>query len=204
MLPPRRARGYVHDVALPDASGIMLMLEAPFDVARRLVRDALEDNRETQIPVAGLLRLRSPWLWGLAGGRSLPPRRLPEIETEPGPASAARSAGLLEHPAFVSWTLRGELLMGAAEEIRRHPGREIERSVRRLAAELFSNPEVTRAFRRRLEAMSEWLLLAGDEAPSRVALSTARALATGAAEQPFVQALVRRDLSLILKSLGDS
>ncbi|MEJ2207858.1 MAG: hypothetical protein P8129_02340 [Anaerolineae bacterium] len=210
MLPPRRSRGYVHDVALPDASGIMLMLEASFDVGRRLVRDALEDNRETQIPVAGLLRLRSPWLWGLAGGDELPARQLPKIEieieaeAETGDDFARRSAGLLGHPAFVSWTLRGELLMGAAEEIVRQPGRNVERSVRRLAAELFSNSEVAWAFRRRLEAMSEWLLLAGDEAAARVALRTARGLTPRPAEQPFVQALVRRDLGLILKSLENT
>ena len=204
MLPPRRSRGYVHDVALPDASGIMLMLEAQFDVGRRLVRDALADNRGTQIPVAGLLRLRSPWLWGVDGGGERPPRRLPEMEAEPGPEFAARSAGLLGHPAFVSWTLRGELLMGAAEEMMHRPGRELERSVRRLAAELFSNREVAAAFGRRLEAMSEWLLLAGDGAAARVTLRTARALASRPAEQPFIQALVRRDLALILKSLGNN
>ena len=204
MLPPRRSRGYVHDVALPDASGIMLMLEAQFDVGRRLVRDALADNRGTQIPVAGLLRLRSPWLWGVDGGGELPPRRLPEMEAEPGPEFAARSVGLLGHPSFVSWTLRGELLLGAAEEIVRRPGRELERSVRRLAAELFSNREVAAAFGRRLEAMSEWLLLAGDGAAARVTLRTARALASRPAEQPFIQALVRRDLALILKSLGNN
>lgn len=204
MLPPRRSGGYVHDVALPDASGVMLMLEVPFDVGRRLVRDALEDNRETQIPVAGLLRLRSPWLWGVAGGGSLPPRHLPEIEPDPGPGFAARSAGLLGHPAFVSWTLRGELLMSAAEEMVRYPSRDLDGSVRRLAAEMFSNPEVGRAFRQRLEAMSEWLLLAGDEATGRVALATARALMSRPAEQPFIQALVHRDLALILKSLPDN
>jgi len=201
MLPPRRPQGYVHDVALPDASDVMLMLEVSFDVGRRLVRDALQDNRETQIPVAGPLRLRSPWLWGVAGGDSLPPRRLPEIEPDLGGERAASSAGLVGHPAFVSWALPGGLLLGAAEEILRHPGRELERGVRRLAAEMFANPEVAEAFRQRLEAMSEWLLLAGDEASSRLALFTARALGSRPADQPFVQALARRDLVLILKSL---
>jgi hypothetical protein len=203
MLPPRRKQGHVHDVALPDGSGVMLALEASFDLGRRLVRDALADNRETQIPVAGSLRLLSPWLWEVAGADDLPLRRLPDLgrteETDP----AGRSASLLGLPAFVGWSLRGELLLGAAEELLQSPGRDLDRWVRRLADELFSNPEVLEAFQQRLTAMSEWLLLAGDEASSRLALVTARALARRPASQPFVQALVWRDLNLLVQSLQD-
>ena len=212
MLPPRRPEGHVHDVALPDGSGAMLMLEAPFDLGRRLVRDALADNRETQIPVAGSLRLLGTWLWAVAGADSLPPRRQPAVEvgtgSDPGleteAALAGRSADLLGQPAFVSWTLRGEILLGAAEEILRHPNRDLEMWVRRLAGELFSSPEVTEVFRERLTTMSEWLLLAGDEASSRQALATARALGARPADQPFIRALVRRDVRQILKNLQDA
>lgn len=198
MLPPRRPAGHVHDVALPDGAGVMLMLEGSFDLGRRLVRDALADNRETQIPVAGALRLLSPWLWCSAGADALPTRRLPQLENET--ALARHSDRLLAQPAFVSWTLRGEILLDTAEEIQRHPGRDLDVWVRRLAAELFSNPEVTEAFQQRLTAMSEWLLLSGGEASARLALATANALGARAADQLFVQALIRRDLVLILEN----
>ena len=142
-----------------------------------------------------------------AGADSLPARRLPESRAEPGGEEAdltARSAGLLGHPAFVSWTLRGELLMAAAEEILRYPGWDLDRWVRRVAGELFANPEVGQAFERRLTAMSEWLLLAQDETSARMALATARVLPARPADQPFVQALVRRDLVSILSSLQET
>jgi hypothetical protein len=196
MLPPRRPEGHVHDVALPDGSGVVLALEVSFDLGRRLVRDALGDNRETQIPVAGTLRLLSPWLWEVAGAETLPPRRLPDLRTAEEAELPGRSAELLGLPAFVGWTLRRELVAGAMEEILRNP-EDPEKWVRRLAGELFSNPEVRAAFRRRLTAMSEWLLLAGDEASAQLALATALSLSNQRTQaSQFVETLVRRDLQI--------
>jgi uncharacterized protein Usg len=94
-------------------------------------------------------------------------------------------------------------LLGAAEELLRNPPGDLDRWVRRLAGELFSNTEVMEAYRQRLTAMSEWLLLAGDGDSSRLALATAKALGRRPASQPFVQALVWRDLNLLLQSLRD-
>lgn len=201
MLPPRRQEGHVHDVALPDGSGAMLALEVSFDLGRRLVRDALADNREAQIPVAGTLRLLSPWLWEVGGAETLPPRRLPQVERAEEAELARRSAALLGLPAFVGWTLRGESLLDAAVEILENPEGDPGRWVRRLAGELLASPEVVKAFRRRLTAMSEWLLLAGDRASSRLALATARALGSRPAAQSFFGALVWRDLNLVVRGL---
>jgi len=51
-------------------------------------------------------------------------------------------------------------------------------------------------------AMSEWLLLAGDEVWARLALKAANAIeARSPQEQPFVLALIRRDLELVLHDL---
>jgi hypothetical protein len=201
MLPPRRPEGHVHDVALPDGSGVMLAAEVSFDVGRRLVRDGLADNCETQIPVAGTLRLLSPWLWEVGGADSLPSRQLPDI----GPAEEAdlaeRSATLLDLPAFLTWTVRGELLFDAAEGILQNPAGNLGRQIRQLAAELLASAAVVEALQRRLTAMSEWLLLVGDETSSRMALATARAMESSPAAQPFIQALVWRDLHLVLKNL---
>lgn len=201
ILPPRRAVGYLHDLALSDGSGAMLMLELPFDRGRRLVLDALARNRETQIPVAGPLRLLSPWLWGYAGADSLPPSLLPVVAPEDD-GLLAMADRLLEHPAMVGWTARSEAVLQAAEEALRHPHWDLDVWVKRLADDLFVEPAVARALDRHLVALSEWLLLAGDETHAKMALITALAVREGdPRELAFVKALVRRDLELIMDGL---
>jgi hypothetical protein len=201
MMPPRRPFGYLHDIALPDGSGALLMQEAPFDLGRRLVLEALAHNRETQIPVAAPLRLLGPWLWGVSGGDSLPAWTRPNL-TDEGVALADRSDRLLDHPAFATWTARTEATLEVAEEALRHPTWNHEVWVRRLAAELFVEPEVARVLNRRLVIMSEWLLASGDEAQSKLALAASQAmLGERPHELPLVRALARRDLELTLVSL---
>lgn len=201
MLPPRRSLGYLHDIALQDGSGAMLMVEAAFDLGRRLVLDSLAHNRETQIPVAGPLRLLSPWLWGYAGADSLPPASFPLLSVDDR-ALDAESGRLLDHPAFATWHARSETILHAAEETLRRSGWDLEVWVRRLAGELFADPAVAQVLSRRLTAMSEWLWLAGDEKRSRLALVAAQAILEGDPQElPFVKALVRRDLKLFLESL---
>jgi hypothetical protein len=198
MLPPRQPAGYIHDVALPDGSSAQLMLETDFDVGRRLVLEALTYNRETKIPVAGPLRLLSPWLWGYSGADALPPRTLPQRPTK----DPTLTGHLLGHPAFATWTIRSQVIFQAAEEALRHPGWNLEVWVRRLAGDLFSQPAVAQVFRRRLVAMGEWLLLAGEEESAQLALAAADALLQeNPQDQSFVQALVRRDLQLALYGL---
>ncbi len=204
MLPPRQPLGHLHDIALPDGSGGMLLLEADFDLGRRLVVESLARNRETQIPVAGPLRLLGPWLWGYAGADSLPERRLPQLSAA-DQALVAMSDRLLEHPAFMTWTVRSEATLQAAEEALHHPDWDLDVWVKRLTAELLGEPVVTQAFSQRLMAMSEWLLLAGDEMRSKLALVAAQALQGEVRQnQPFLQALARRDLEWSLQSYGQN
>jgi hypothetical protein len=199
MLPPPRPEGYLHDVALPDGSGALLMLETSFDLGRRLVLEALERNRETQIPVAGPLRLLSPWLWAVAGADALPGRQLPDLPV----VDESGTARLLAHPAFAAWTVRSEAILRAAEEALRHPGWDQEVWVRRLAKEMFGEPAVVRVFHQRLITMSEWLLLAGDKPNSRLALAAARTLlGQELQEHEFIQTLVLRDLQMARFSLA--
>ena len=90
----------------------------------------------------------------------------------------------------------------AAEEALRHPGWDPDVWVRRIAGELFSSPALVQILSQRMMAISEWLLLAGEERLSRLALVTAQAmLDRDASELPFVRALVRRDLDAALRSL---
>jgi hypothetical protein len=200
-LPPQRSLGYVHDIVLPDGSGVMLTLETTFDVGRRLVLDSLAHNRETQIPVAAVLRLLSPWLWEVAGAETLPPRALPDLP-EDVEAALAGTGRLLGHPAFVTWSARSEATFQAAREALRHPGWDREVWVRRLTGDLLADPLVVEVLGQRLLAMSEWLLLAGEEPWSQLALVAALVF-EGAplSKHPFVQALVRRDLDLAVRGL---
>jgi hypothetical protein len=198
LLPPRRPLGSLHDIPLPDGSGALLMLEISFDFGRRLVLDALAQNWETQIPVAATLRLLSPWLWAAAGADDLPPRQLPP------PLQAAGLAGqgerLVEHPAFMTWTLRSETLLRAAEAMSRHGSRGLEAGVSRLAAEIMDRA-TAEVLRRRLLAMSEWLWLAGEAGLAQQAVATAEGMATSPQTLPFVHALIRRDVMLFSHSL---
>jgi hypothetical protein len=58
-------------------------------------------------------------------------------------------------------------------------------------------------FSRRLEAMSEWLLLAGDETEARLALVAAQWFAGRAPrDHPLIRAMVRRALELALPQVG--
>jgi len=206
MLPPRREPGYVHDIPSIGGLGVLLMLEASFDLGRRLVLEALARNRETQIPVAGPLRLLSTWLWDVTGADALLPKR--SLQLDPADQALSASAGrLLEHPAFVTWTIQGEQVLQAAQELSQRPdwrsqSWNLEVWVARLAADLFAEPVVAQVFSRRLEAMSEWLLLAGDEAEARLALAAAQRFAGGAPQDhPLIRAMVRRALETALSDL---
>jgi hypothetical protein len=207
MLPPWRESGYVHDIPVPGGPGVLLLLEAPFDLGRRLVLEALARNRETQIPVAATLRLFSTWLWDVTGAEVLPPKCLPQLGPDDQALSEA-SGRLLEHPAFVTWAVQGEIVLQTAQELSQHPdwlskSGSLEMWVTRLAAELFAEPIVAQVFSRRLEAMSEWLLLAGDETEARLALVAAQWFAGRAPrDHPLIRAMVRRALELALPQVG--
>lgn len=203
VLPPHGRPGTVHDIELPGKGGIMLMLEATFDLGRRLLADALAQNRETQIPLAAMLRLLSPWLWGVSVPDALPAAVLPEIGGGDS-TLLSQSERLLAHPAFATWHAHSEAMLQMASEAGGLPGPAMEAWVRRLAGELFVGPVVAQVFGQRLNTMSEWLLLAGEDTLSRVARAAARTLLTTRPEQhPFVLALVRRDLHLAMR-LQDS
>jgi hypothetical protein len=200
LLPPRRPKGSLHDIPLPDGSGALLMLEISFDVGRRLIRDALAQNRETQIPLPGMLRLLGPWLWGVAGAGDLPPRRLPPLpqsQSEP-----ARGEALLQHPAFATWTLRSESLLRTVDRLLRHGSHGLGASLSRLAGELVDEG-TAQILRRRLLAMSEWLWLAGETELAQQAMVTAEGMAMSPQALPFVHALIRRDVELFSQTLRE-
>jgi hypothetical protein len=205
VLPPKRPLGHLHDVALPDGTGALLMLEAPFALGRRLVLDALALNRDTQIPIATTLRWLSPWLWESEIEDSQPLRELPQLPPK-WEHLVALSEGLLAHPAFATWTLRTQATLQAVGEALHQPGWDREAWVQRLGEGLMTDPNAAAVLAQRLASAGELLYWAGEEYWSAVARATGRALQEGMyGENPFVIALVRRDLDWTLKSLeGDS
>jgi hypothetical protein len=195
---PRRQPVGVWPFVRPGAAEQNL-LEAPFDLGRRVVAEALVSNRETQIPLPGALRLVAGWLWGTEYSGH------PAV-LQPEPASGdeallAESDRLLGHPAFAAWELDRHAALAAAGEAVRRPGWDREVWVRRLVANFLADQSKARRFRQRVLANGEWLQLAGQEPWARQALVTARMLAGEQPEQiPFVQALARRDLLLAMAS----
>ena len=198
ILPPSRPLGHLHDIALPDGSGAVLMVEIPFDVGRRMVRDALAQNWETQIPVAASLRLLSPWLWEASGADALPLRALPVLPSE-SDELLADSDRLLDHPAFSSWTLRGTSAFELSQKSIQRSTWSRDVMVRRVAGELFADAAVRQVFGRRLELVSEWFLWAADERRAQQALAVSRRILVDPQDLPFIQALIRRDLSQALE-----
>jgi hypothetical protein len=61
---------------------------------------------------------------------------------------------------------------------------------------------VVRMFHERLLAMSEWLLLSGAKTAARLALAAAQDVLQRPADQPFIEALIRRDLSVAVRAVG--
>ena len=200
-LPPRRPAGHIHDVVVPGSGGVLLMLETGFERGRRLVVDALALNRETQIPVAGVLRLLGTWLWDSATADLPEGRALPAVTEEDG-GDITGSAHLLSHPAFSTWFLQSESTVQAAGDALRRPGFDVDAWVRRFLTEHFEDRTALEVFEQRLVAMSEWFILAGEEELAQLALGSASALLEGELHKhPFMTALVRRDLEIVKQSL---
>ncbi|MBN1660985.1 MAG: hypothetical protein JXA93_21490 [Anaerolineae bacterium] len=197
MLLPARPAGYVHDVAFPDGSGSVLLVEACFDVGRRLVLDALEANRETQIPLAGTLRLRSPWLWGVSGGRTLPDRQWPQE-----PVAGGDTTRLLAHPALAGWAIGSHTLLDISSNPLGRKEWKMEVYEQRVIDQIAADGMMSDVLATRLRALGEWLLLAHDEPTAALALAAANGLAAAPREEPFLRALVRRDLAMAMHGVG--
>jgi len=172
--------------------------ETAWDTGRRLVLGALDRNRETQIPLPGLLRLLGSWVWGVQAGE---PAELAQIEPAvEGEGLAEQSRELAVHPAFWAWHPALEESMAVAEEVLRRPARAREAWVGRLAVQLLAEPDAPHRLARRLRANGEWLALSGEMRLARMALAAADSAEEGKAEDlPLWLALVERDLDAALE-----
>lgn len=199
ILPSGRQAGQVHTIEAAVPGGTLLLLEAPFDLGRRLLGDALALNRQTQIPLPGPLRLAATRLWDMAvADGTLPAPRLPQLGPE-DQALDAQAGRLLASPALALWRLPDDVLLPAAEQVRAHLGQDLDAGATWIAAGLLAEPDTAPALRARLMALTDWLMWAGDEPTARLALAAALALNAGRpAASPFLRAMIRRDLERVL------
>lgn len=145
--PPKRREGAVHFIVGDGVTPGVTLLEAPFSLGRRTLRQALAQNWAAGEATPVGYRLFSPLIW-LAN----------EADAEDDEGEAADVApdlsladiellAALEHPAFYGW-------------LHRVRGGEL-------------NAEQRQSYGRRFRAMSRWLALAGDEVAARLGATLA-------------------------------
>ena len=194
-LPPAQPLGSMHTLPQEEGAPPLQLLEVSFDAGRRAVQRALERHWATNTRPPLEYRLLNPQIWDARLAIGEP------ATVAPGPYSAAQTAALLDHPAFVSWFWRNEALLDAARRLSARQGQARARHISSLASIHFG-PDIITSYQRRLEAMADWLALAGQTQAAALAMSAAAHLAEGAAaESPFVRRLIGISLDVAAVSL---
>ncbi len=202
--PARKPLGAVHFLTMAEAG--LMMLEADFDYGRRLVLEGLKRSWATGTSLPPEYCLLNDLLWMYDHSETLLYRpQLPVLEgghvvKEMLPYTTA----LLDHPAFANWFLQSELVYRATVKMLTEPSWEgdpfeVKAGLNYLIKSYFDDKAVA-LYRRRLEAMSEWMMRAQDDRMARLALVAALALDEVPTEKhPLLVGLIEREL----KSLVD-
>jgi hypothetical protein len=179
-LPPPRPPGHLH-MMHPEQGAPWQLLEVPFDTGRRAVRHALQRNWH----IGALPPVEYRWLSILIWEAGPIAETAESHDFEPCPR--ARTAALLDHPAFASWFWQADAArpLGSAKRTR-------DRSARITAiANTQFGPALRMRYAERLQAMTEWLRLAGEAEAAALCASTAvQILEIPPAESPFVRRLI--------------
>jgi hypothetical protein len=149
-VPPKRRVGYVHSVAGDEGAPRLTLLEAPATVACRALRQALTLNWEAGAPTPVGYRLFSPLVWLAVEAETQCDEDIEDASPVDADLDPDQAEGLFEHPAFLGWV-----------EVLRM------RSV---------DADSLASFARRLDAMGQWLTVAGEGQAARMAMATARHL----------------------------
>jgi len=195
-LPPAAPLGAV--LALPQKEGAppLQLLETTPTTGCRAVRRALERHWKTNTAPPLAFRLLNPLIW--TGEQ----RNAEAVLPERGSYSAAQTAALLDHPAFASWFWRDDSLLDRAHQL--VPGQTLPARGKLIAALASARavPAVIASYRRRLEAMADWLLEAGQPDAAALAMSAADHLAGAApGTSPFVRRLIGMALDVAAVTL---
>lgn len=167
-LPTASPVGRLHFVRLPQAD--FLLLEAPFDLGRAMLADAVALHHTRGQPLPMAYRFHSARLW------QTPWTRPQEPWSESGPEcsnwSLAHTLDLMKHPAFQSWRVQGTWVW---DLVRRYPQldqRAYQKMVQEIAARAFTEP-VLQTLADRLRRMGQWLFWAQEVELARLAMWTA-------------------------------
>jgi hypothetical protein len=195
-LPPAQPLGSTYLIRQTEDAPTIMLLEAPLDLGRAVVRAALELNWAAGEPPPMEYRLLNPLIWEL-GPVAMEP--VPDLETR----NPLQTVALLDHPAFANWFWQAPELYDVAEQLgRRHGLPERAAEIGRLAQEHF-DAGLLASYGRRLAGMARWLVLAGQEEAAALAAAASRHLAEPGdpAASPLLLRLIGTGLDIAVANL---
>jgi hypothetical protein len=206
-LPPAQPLGGRYTIQQTSDMPPILLLEAPFDMGRQVVRQALAFNwAGEQLPPMEY-RLLNSLIW--EAGPVLAADATADAVAEAGCYTPAQAAAVLDHPALASWFWHAPALYEVAEQLgRRHVLTERVALIEWVIGQHF-DAELVASYQRRLEGMGRWLALAAEPEAAAVAYAAAGSLAQssiasnrdGWAHNPFLRRLVGIGLDVAITNL---
>jgi hypothetical protein len=174
-LPPAQPLGSSYIIQQAGDMPPILLLEAPFEVGRQTVREALALNWASRQAPPMEYRLLNPLIWEMGPLAGMGDASVDGDPPTEGAAAytPAQAAAVLDHPALASWFWQAPALYDAVEQLgRKHTAATRAAAVDRLVAVHF-DANLVASYRRRLAGMGRWLALAAQ--PEAAALAKAAA-----------------------------
>ncbi len=203
-LPGAQPPGTMHLVQVPRKNAITLLLEIPFDAGRQVLADAVTNHLAQGRPLPMLYRFYSQELWSTPWTPTAP--SAVEQETESATRSLEDTLQLLDHPAFYTWGVQEPWVYDIAEELSQRAGAWQETTIASRAREIAQRafpPDALEVLSRRLQRMSRWLALAGEDELSLLARWTAAHLReTPPAAHPFLLRMAEMGLQAAILNLS--
>lgn len=202
-LPRQRSPGSLHVVQTEDQP--LILLEAPYDYARRVLLQRLPINQAQESGTPLEYRLLNDLIWGYALPPTMPAQR-PTVSPVQQRTLISQLAVLLDHPAMQSWFVEGESVYMYVERITRWRHIDagdptVQRWLMNLINEYFT-PEALARYQARLQEMSEWFMWARDEDMARLAWTAATTLPHVPPQQhPLVLGMIERGLQIAALNL---
>jgi hypothetical protein len=200
-LPPEQVLGDTYTIQQTSDAPSITLLEVPFDVARRAVREGLELNWQLNRLPPLEYRLLNYLVWE-SGPLPLNAGEEPVSQENQAVTAAIETVALLDHPALVSWYWQTPELYDAAQKLgRRYTLAERLATIDRLITDHFV-PELSASYRRRLINVARWLVLASQPAAAALAQAAADQLASmPPVHNPFLHRLVGQGLDVATANL---
>jgi len=201
--PRRREHGTLHVIQNDDQP--LLMLEAPYDYARRLLLQRLKINQALELAPPLEYRLLNDLIWGYALPEEWPSRR-PTIAPAYQRTLIPRLPSLLDHPAMQNWFIEGESVYTCVERLTRWRHIDVhdptvQRWLMNLVTEYFT-PEDLARYQARLLDMSEWFMWSGEEETAHLAWIASATLPHVPPQQhPLVVGMIERGLQVAALNL---